>query len=447
MQKVLRVLNGRRAGAVYVLRGRTVIGRAGHVDIQLVHDTVSRQHARLAIDEHGDVVLTDLSSDNGTFVNGESIARRVLRPGDTICVADTRFVFEHVDDDADLSSSQVFAQKATSGDSLRQTAPHRVLLPDAGERPQDPAAGQYLRQPDPGQRRRERVTPTNALVPGRPGGRRNRTDRPAERREPGIPEPIPRPEPADATARAFATGAPSDSEDPTSPIALTPPFAPAAPRSRVHPTAEYATGDTVAVPDGAAASRFDRSSPRHAFRRRATAEYGVSWNDDTEADPFDPGAPYGAEALLDVLAYRHLRLRMLRGDPPDARGRARFDTLQRRLEHEPEDGQELALQRRFHRFACSLPLVIGIDPDLRSGSHPGRMLDLSAGGAQIGIEGAPVEGGDVVWLAVELPGLDRALAHAGSATGVVMESRVIWCSPSGDRIGVIFAGEATFTEL
>jgi hypothetical protein len=471
MQKVLRVLNGRRAGAVFVLGQRAVIGRAGHVDIQLVHETVSRQHARLAVDEHGEVVLTDLSSDNGTFVNGESIARRVLRPGDTICVADTRFVYEHVAEDPSLRSSQVFAQRATSADSLRQTAPHRIVLPGGDERPRDPAAGQYLRQPDVGERRRDRVTPTHTHAPGHQGeapargpgrGRDRATPTRQEPREPAVPEAIIT-DRNDSASRGFATGAPSDAEDPTSPIELTPAWveppspeavqpramAPTRPEprasQRVHATAEYAAGDTVAVPGGTPASRFDRAPPRHAFRRRATAEYGASWSDDTESDPFDTGESYGAEALVDVLAYRHLRLRSLRGDPLDARERARFATLERRLEHEPEHGDELALQRRFHRFACSLPLSIGVDPSMRGGSHPGRMLDLSAGGAQIRIQGAPVEAGDTVWLAMVLPGLSRMLPQAGASEGVVLESRVIWCSPSGDRIGVIFAGEAAFT--
>lgn len=482
MQKVLRVLNGRRAGAVFVLSGRTVIGRAGHVDIQLVHETVSRQHAKLVVDEHGDVVLTDLSSDNGTFVNGESVSRRVLRPGDTICVADTRFVYEHVAAESGLRSSQVFSQRATSADSLRQTAPHRILLPADVDQAKEARAGQYLRQPDPGHRRRERVTPTGTVAPGgrtrsTPTGVRASAPGAAEPTAPqerGVPQQSVEPEASRAGRRLpFATGAPSGSEEPTHPIALTPPWAPApepmgvepdAPLERStaptrpepgarpvvgtgvrgRPTAEYAVGDTVAVPGAPVASRFDRNPARHAFRRRATAEYGASWSDDTETDPFDPEETYGAEALLDVLAYRHLRLRSLRGDPLDVRDRSKFATLERRLEHDPEPGEELALKRRFHRFACNLPLDIASDPDASTRCRAGRMLDLSAGGAQVRIDGAPVDAGDTVWLSILLPDLAEVAPHARDARRVILESRVIWRSPNGDRIGVIFAGEAAF---
>ena len=54
---------------------------------------ISRQHARITRDQHGQYVIEDLGSTNGTFVNGARLsAPQVLHPGDTIEVGDTRLV-------------------------------------------------------------------------------------------------------------------------------------------------------------------------------------------------------------------------------------------------------------------------------------------------------------------------------------------------------------------
>ena len=50
------------------------IGRATTNDIVIADTTVSRQHAQLMIDDIGQVTLIDLSSSNGTFVNGRRIS-------------------------------------------------------------------------------------------------------------------------------------------------------------------------------------------------------------------------------------------------------------------------------------------------------------------------------------------------------------------------------------
>ena len=57
------------------------IGRASNCDISLVHSSVSKRHAQLRLDSSGrPVAVTDLGSQNGTYVNGERISARVQRP-------------------------------------------------------------------------------------------------------------------------------------------------------------------------------------------------------------------------------------------------------------------------------------------------------------------------------------------------------------------------------
>ena len=91
---ILRVLSGSNSGAVYELsRNTLVMGRDLDVQIQIADQGVSRRHAEIArVDEL--FLLRDLGSRNGTFINEESVAERVLREGDRIRVGSTVFAFE-----------------------------------------------------------------------------------------------------------------------------------------------------------------------------------------------------------------------------------------------------------------------------------------------------------------------------------------------------------------
>ena len=59
------------------------VGRSPDCDIVLEADGVSREHARFVM-SGGRVVVEDLESRNGTFVNDEKIERRALRSGDHV---------------------------------------------------------------------------------------------------------------------------------------------------------------------------------------------------------------------------------------------------------------------------------------------------------------------------------------------------------------------------
>ena len=91
---ILRVLSGSNSGAVYELsRNTLVMGRDLDVQIQIADQGVSRRHAEIArVDAL--FLLRDLGSRNGTFINEESVAERVLREGDRIRVGSTVFAFE-----------------------------------------------------------------------------------------------------------------------------------------------------------------------------------------------------------------------------------------------------------------------------------------------------------------------------------------------------------------
>jgi pSer/pThr/pTyr-binding forkhead associated (FHA) protein len=92
----LRVGNaaGLRAGSAYDLSEGAVLGRGESADIQLEDTFASSSHARLVAE--GDViVLEDLGSTNGTYLNGEPLrGPQPLHVGDSIRIGDSEFTFE-----------------------------------------------------------------------------------------------------------------------------------------------------------------------------------------------------------------------------------------------------------------------------------------------------------------------------------------------------------------
>lgn len=64
-------------------RSWLVVGRGRGADLVLAEPTISRAHAALGFDAEG-FFVEDLSSTNGTLVNGGRIKRSVLKDGDEI---------------------------------------------------------------------------------------------------------------------------------------------------------------------------------------------------------------------------------------------------------------------------------------------------------------------------------------------------------------------------
>ena len=85
---------GLRAGSAYDLTQGAVLGRGDSADIRLEDTFASAQHARLV--PQGEVmVLEDLGSTNGTFLNGEPLrGPQPLHVGDSIRIGDSDFTFE-----------------------------------------------------------------------------------------------------------------------------------------------------------------------------------------------------------------------------------------------------------------------------------------------------------------------------------------------------------------
>lgn len=117
----LRFISGKYQGGEFPLPGdkEVLIGRGGELDIVLVEDMVSRKHARLTT-AGGTVLIEDLKSTNGTFVNGEKIEQAALKTGDRVLIGTSILKL------IDVSNGAVEQEDALNAAELSQLAQNRA---------------------------------------------------------------------------------------------------------------------------------------------------------------------------------------------------------------------------------------------------------------------------------------------------------------------------------
>src|SRR5690349_11302070 len=92
----LRVLSGPAAGAVLPVGAELVLGREAVGAGTLGDDgRLSRRHARIFRAPGGGLLIEDLGSSNGTFVNGQRIgAATIIQPGDRVHIGGSELLVE-----------------------------------------------------------------------------------------------------------------------------------------------------------------------------------------------------------------------------------------------------------------------------------------------------------------------------------------------------------------
>jgi hypothetical protein len=100
---LLKLINGDRDGGFVDVAAGGVLGREPGCVLCLDHPTVSRKHAELQCQD-GAVELRDLSSANGTYVNGRRIDGRphLLAHGDQLFIGALQFEFREFRPDGDI---------------------------------------------------------------------------------------------------------------------------------------------------------------------------------------------------------------------------------------------------------------------------------------------------------------------------------------------------------
>ena len=114
-------ISGPLAGQVFQLEAdEATIGRDSANPLAMSDPSLSRTHCAL-VREAGGWVVRDLGSFNGTFVNGEQIAERLINDGDRLTIGDTELLFRAGRDTRGVA-------RETDGDSHQTT---RLRLEDA----------------------------------------------------------------------------------------------------------------------------------------------------------------------------------------------------------------------------------------------------------------------------------------------------------------------------
>lgn len=85
----VRILTGTQAGQIFPLQhGTCRIGRGSTCEVKINSTSVSKEHASILVTEDK-LILTDLNSRNGTFVNGVRVQTLRLNLGDKLALHDT----------------------------------------------------------------------------------------------------------------------------------------------------------------------------------------------------------------------------------------------------------------------------------------------------------------------------------------------------------------------
>ena len=140
-QYALLFISGKYKTAEFPLpeSAELLIGRSADLDLVLSEEMVSRKHAKMKI-QGASMVLTDLGSTNGTYVNGEKIRRHEVSIGDRLLLgtsiirvieASEMTIDEAIRDDADAVRQMMSDISEKNVESITMTGSlSEVPLPD-----------------------------------------------------------------------------------------------------------------------------------------------------------------------------------------------------------------------------------------------------------------------------------------------------------------------------
>jgi pSer/pThr/pTyr-binding forkhead associated (FHA) protein len=101
---VLESVDPKDAGLTFRILPGTVktMGRAKRSDFIVENFLLSRAHCRFTLSSSNELLVEDLDSTNGTFVNGKKVQRLKLASGDRVKVGRVEFEVNSVGESRDL---------------------------------------------------------------------------------------------------------------------------------------------------------------------------------------------------------------------------------------------------------------------------------------------------------------------------------------------------------
>src|SRR5713226_36425 len=153
----LKFISGKYQGGEFPLKQekQIVIGRSGELDVVLAEDMVSRKHAKIST-QGGKIVIEDLGSTNGTFINGEKIKHARLKEGDRILIGTSILrLVPHVNNLQEVDEREVrqkleqaaaaHAAQTSGKTSLMAGSIQEIPLPDLLQRSEERRVGKECR--------------------------------------------------------------------------------------------------------------------------------------------------------------------------------------------------------------------------------------------------------------------------------------------------------------
>ncbi|MEO6951583.1 MAG: DUF4388 domain-containing protein [Polyangia bacterium] len=130
----LRFISGKYQGGEFPLRTdrEIVVGRSSELDMVLVEDMVSRKHATITATSDA-ILIQDLGSTNGTFVNGEKIKKVRLKEGDRILIGTS--IIKLVQADGALTEEKAREQLRVTGQRQTVANPNKPMSGSIDEIP------------------------------------------------------------------------------------------------------------------------------------------------------------------------------------------------------------------------------------------------------------------------------------------------------------------------
>ena len=116
------ILSGKHSGKRLTLSGEeAVIGRDDDCQVRLTSQEISRRHCRIVMTGET-IVVTDLGSRNGTFINDIAIqSETLLRPGDVLQVGPMRLQIPKTGRTAGKETRSQQSAPTDSGTPCRQS--------------------------------------------------------------------------------------------------------------------------------------------------------------------------------------------------------------------------------------------------------------------------------------------------------------------------------------
>jgi pSer/pThr/pTyr-binding forkhead associated (FHA) protein len=120
---MLRGVSGATFGKTFALTGTMVIGRQNDSDIPVPAEEISRHHARLQVTPEG-VLVEDMGSANGTFINDKRVQNGLLKPGEELRLDTIRFM---------LLAPGMDAKQQSAAAAARAEAPKAAARSSSGK--------------------------------------------------------------------------------------------------------------------------------------------------------------------------------------------------------------------------------------------------------------------------------------------------------------------------